>query len=122
MESKTPLPTDNIYKFYALFGLLLLITSSLSIIWLSNTTNETIHSLVKEYEALPGNTEEKEESALGKIIEARVDVATTNRKHFNIALGAIWGMSLCLLFYGFRQWHTKIQPKQDAYFDLQHRS
>ena len=25
MESKIPLPTDNIYKFYALFGLLLFI-------------------------------------------------------------------------------------------------
>lgn len=25
MENKIPLPTDNIYKFYALFGLLLLV-------------------------------------------------------------------------------------------------
>ena len=27
MQSRIPLPTDNIYKFYALFGLLLLIAS-----------------------------------------------------------------------------------------------
>jgi len=47
MESKIPLPTDNIYKFYALFGLLLFITSGLTVVWNSNTTNETIHSLQK---------------------------------------------------------------------------
>ncbi len=119
MESKIPLPTDNIYKFYALFGLLLFITSGLTVVWNSTTTNKTIHSLVKEYEELPGSTEEKEQSTLGKIIEVRIDVAMQDRKFFNIVLGAICGGALCLLFYGLKEWHTKIQPKQDEYFELQ---
>ncbi len=119
MESKIPLPTDNIYKFYALFGLLLFITSGLAVVWNSTTTNETVHSLVKEYEALPGNTEEKEKSTLGKMIEVRIDVATKDRKTFNTALGIILWISLCLMLFGFKEWQTKIQPKQDKYFDLQ---
>jgi len=55
MESKIPLPTYNIYniyKFYALFLLLLFITSGLAVVWNSNTTNETVQSLLKEYEEL----------------------------------------------------------------------
>jgi len=49
MESKIPLPTDNIYKFYALFGLMLLITVPLFINWISNITKENLYRLVKEY-------------------------------------------------------------------------
>lgn len=53
MESKIPLPTDNIFKFYALFGVLILIASIVSVVWINNSTNERIHSLIREYESLP---------------------------------------------------------------------
>jgi len=119
MESKIPLPTDNIYKFYALFGLLLFITSGLAVVWNGATTNETLHSLVKEYEALPGSTEEKEQTTLGKMIETRVDVAIQNKKQFQHFLWASFRFIALADVLGFKQWHTKIQPKQDEYFDLQ---
>jgi hypothetical protein len=119
MESKILLPTDNIFKFYALFGVLLLITSILGTIWVSTSTNEKLHALVKEYEALPGTKEEKDANVLGKIIESRISAQVGNKKTFLYGLGTISGISILLMWYGFRQWHTKIQPKQDEYFDLQ---
>ncbi len=119
MESKIPLPTDNIYKFYALFGLMLLITSILGVVWLSTSTNEKLYSLVKEYEAIPGTKEEKEKSDLAKVIEKRLEVQVSNKKLFLQGLGLTIGFAIMLSGYGFRQWHTKIQPKQDEYFELQ---
>ncbi len=119
MESKIPLPTDNIYKFYALFGLLLLITSIFGTVIVSTSTNEKLYELVKEYESIPKAEEGKKESALGKVIEKRIEVQIGNKNFYNRGLGALLGVSIFLMFYGFRQWHTKIQPKQDEYFNLQ---
>lgn len=39
MESKIPLPTDSIYKFLAMFSLLLVIFSVGAVIYASNSTN-----------------------------------------------------------------------------------
>lgn len=117
MESKIPLPTDNIFKFYALFGVLILITSIISIVWINNSTNERIHSLIREYESLP--EVDKDKSPLGEVIEKRLEVEGANKSLFLKCLGSIIGVSLILMFYGFKEWHTKIQPKQDEYFDLQ---
>jgi len=119
MESKIPLPTDNIYKFCALFGVLLLLTSIVSIVWVGNSTNETVCSLIKEYESIPGSEEEKDETSLAKTIEALINAQVENRELYNKGLGAAIGISILLMFYGFREWYTKIQPKQSEYFDLQ---
>lgn len=117
MESKIPLPTDNIFKFYALFGVLIMITSIVSIVWLNNSTNELIHSLIREYESLPQKGEDM--SPLGAVIEKRLEVEGENKSLFLKGLSSLVGISILLMFYGFREWHTKIQPKQDEYFDLQ---
>lgn len=119
MESKIPLPTDNIYKFYALFGLMLLITCIIGVVLVSTSTNDKLHSLVKEYESIPGTKEEKENSDLAKVIEKRLEIQVSNKKLFLRGLGASIGFAIMLSGYGFRQWHTKIQPKQDEYFELQ---
>lgn len=119
MESKIPLPTDNIYKFYALFGLMLLITSILGVVVISTSTNDKLYSLMKEYEAIPGTKEEKEKSDLAKVIEKRLEIQVSNKKLFLRVFGAAIGFAIMLSGYGFRQWHTKIQPKQDEYFELQ---
>ncbi len=116
MESRIPIPTDNIFKFYALFGLLLLITSIMGHVWVSTSTNEKVHSLVKEYEGITGAKEEK--SDLAKVIEIRMKVQAENKKAFTYGFSATIGIAFWLMLYGFWQWHTKIQPKQDEYFEL----
>ncbi|MEH6348385.1 MAG: hypothetical protein V7785_25060 [Bermanella sp.] len=56
---------------------------------------------------------------MAKFIETRVNGQISDRDFLNKVLGAAIGISILLMSYGFRQWHTKIQPKQDEYFDLQ---
>jgi uncharacterized Tic20 family protein len=119
MEPKIPLPTDNIYKFYALFGLMLLITSILGTILVNTSTNEKLYELIKEYEAIPKEQKEKSKSTLAEVIEKLIDVQIKNKYFFLYSLGATSGISIILMWYGFRQWHTKIQPKQDELFELQ---
>lgn len=119
MESKIPLPTDNIYKFYALFGLLLCITSILGSIYVGKATNERIHQLVKEHDVISQTISQEDESASSKVINELLKVETENKKFFIKALGYILGVSIFLMVIGFGMWHYKIQPKQDKYFDLQ---
>ena len=119
MESKIPLPTDNIYKFYAMFGILLLITSILGIIWVSSDANEKLHTLAKEYEDIPGNYSEKDKTAISKIIKDHAQFKKDITLISVFGLGLTTSFSLMFIGYGFRQWHTKIQPKQDEYFELQ---
>jgi len=119
MESRIPLPTDNIYKFYALFGLLLFITAVAGVIVVNTSTAETIHQLVKEYQELGGNAASKEDNILAKIIEARIENQAKNKKFFIRSLGVLLAVALILMFHGFIQWHKKIQPKQDELLDLQ---
>jgi hypothetical protein len=119
MESKIPLPTDNIYKFYALFGLLLFITAVVGVVVVNTSAAEKIHLLVKEYQEIGGDAASKESNPLAKIIEKRLDVTVKNKEFFYQALGVLIAFAMYLMFYGFVQWHKKIQPRQDELLDLQ---
>jgi Flp pilus assembly protein TadB len=119
MESRIPLPTDNIYKFYALFGLFLLITSIFGTLYSNSSTNEKIHSLVKEYTEVSIQAVNEDQKALVEIIEKRIGNQVSNKKFYTLSLGFIAGVAILLMFYGFKKWHQDIQPKQDEYLDLQ---
>lgn len=120
MEGKIPLPTDNIYKFYALFGLLLFISSLAAYLYLHKSTNELIFEtavLVEELE-----TREKPSAADLKrkeMAEKRVSIAVEDRKAFNTCLAFLAGLGSCLTILGFAAWHFKVQPLQDKLLNLQ---
>lgn len=114
MESKIPVPTDNIFKFYALFSLLLFIFSCGALIYSTQMTNQIIFSTVVELETLkeqpnPSNT------VLAKIagLERQKEIALKNRTFYEWVLGGLSGLSVWLGFYGFRRWHKDIQPVID---------
>lgn len=119
MESKIPIPTDNINKFYALFGLILFITSVLGVALVSSTTNEKIYQLIRDYHAIQTDNAEQVESPLAGVIEKLIEIQGSNKRFFlNVLhltiIGSIW-----LMWHGFRQWRDVIQPKQDELLDLQ---
>ena len=120
MENKIPLPTDNIFKFYALFGLMLLITSIAGSLYLNKSTNEFLFQNAIELEAL--DLIEKP-SALEKtkrdLLERKLKIAIEDKKFLLNALGVIIGISIGLMIYGFHRWHTRIQPLQDELLELQ---
>jgi hypothetical protein len=114
MQSKVPLPTDNIFKFYALSGLVLFIFCMTSMLFVSNKTNELVYSTIIDVETL--NMIEKPtklELAKKTILERRLEVALENKELYLFVIGVLAGVAVISMYYGFRHWHTIIQPLQD---------
>lgn len=68
VENKIPLPTDNIYKFYALFGLLLLVFTIGAALYVNRTTNDLLFDKIVARELLrqdPVPTHEQKLRLLG---------------------------------------------------------
>ena len=114
MESRIPLPTDNVYKFYSLFGILLIIFSLGSTVYVSSSTNELILDTAIEYHSLendPARTSLEEAQYL--VLKKKIDIAKSNKFFYMYFLGGVLGMGIILAWYGFKKWHREIQPVQD---------
>jgi hypothetical protein len=120
MESKIPLPTDNIYKFYALFGLMLLITSIAAVIYIQQTTNAFLFEAYVEIEQLSSIEHPSPIEATKKeLLQKRIDISIADKKFFTQALSILLGIALVVIVAGFWQWHFEVQPKLDRLLDLQ---
>lgn len=120
LESQIPLPTDNIYKFYALFGLLLFIFSFGLSVYVSKTTNKLLFQTLIDQETLkqlpnPSSVEKTKE----QVLQRRIEIAVQDRNFDTRALGAVGGIAFCVMVYGFWKWHREVQPVQDKIAELQ---
>lgn len=116
MDSRIPLPTDNIYKFYALFGLLLFVFGIGSIIYVNQSTNNLVYEIIVEYHTLKNIPEEARslaEEATFQVLDRKLDVAVRDKVFYSSGIGAIIAIGMFMIWYGFRAWHTVIQPMQD---------
>lgn len=114
MESKIPLPTDNIYKFAALFSLLLLISAFGTIIYASNSSNAVIFEHWAELESLQAQEKPSvEQASRRKALERKIEVTLADRKTF-VAFAAVMACLGTLgVVLGFGYWHKRIQPLAD---------
>lgn len=120
MEGKIPLPTDNIYKFYALFGLLLLITCIGSFTYVYQTSTELLFEDIGTIATLAAKEDlSAEEINRKQLVQKRIDITVKNRETFNVVIGIATGLALSLLWFGFQKWHCELQPKLDRLLDLQ---
>ena len=120
MESKIPLPTDNIFKFYALFGLLLFVFSIGSLIYVERTTNALIFQTLIEVELIKQIAKPSDVDLAKKIVlDKRLQIAMADRSFLYHALGALGGVAMFLMTYGFWKWHRDVQPLQDEITQLQ---
>lgn len=114
MESKIPLPTDNIYKFYALFALLLFIFSVGMMVFNGQSTNRLIFDSVIEKQKL---LSEAPESPVSKakiaVLDRQLEIATSDRDFARWFFAILAGGAFWLGFYGFKRWHNEIQPRLD---------
>jgi|ERR1017187_3480571 hypothetical protein len=120
MESQIPLPTDNIYKFYALFGLLLFVFSVGAGIYETHSANEIVFQVVPEIEALKQMTNASPAEVAKKIVlERRYEIAVSDRKTMEWALTALMAIGAILIGFGFWMWQTKVQPIESEMAELQ---
>jgi hypothetical protein len=114
MHSRVPLPTDNIFKFYALFGLLISIFCLSSIIFVNKTTNELVFHTIVEQETLNVVMQPTVTQQAKKIVlQRKLEIALADKLFFQIAAGIFLFAGGYLTYYGFKRWHTEIQPLQD---------
>lgn len=114
MESKIPIPTDNIYKFYALFGLLLIVFSFGSTLYVNKSSNEQMITLLVEIETLRQEQPPTAPQQLRQAIAQRqLDIAKSDKEFFRWALVALGMVGTLGLMYGFGKWHKEVQPVID---------
>lgn len=120
MENKIPIPTDNIFKFYALFGLLLFVFTAGSIIYVVNSFNELAFQAAIEVAAIKQIPNPSPvDTAKMQILEKRLELAASDKNFYTLATGGIFGISIMLMIYGFMKWHKDVQPVQDEMARLQ---
>lgn len=120
MENKIPLPTDNIYKFYALFGLVIFISCSITAVSVHNSHKEIRYRNYLDFETL--NMKMNKTAGDKAILEIMVAKEKLDRedRDFCVRLllyGAFF--AICLMVVGFYHWHTKIQREVDKLQRLQ---
>jgi hypothetical protein len=114
MESRVPLPTDNIFKFYALFGLLLTIFAVGSVLYVNKSTNDLAFEIAVEYETLKVDpVRSVSQEARFQMLERKLEIAVKNKGTFMLCLSAMMTFGILMMAYGFWKWHTEIQPIQD---------
>lgn len=115
MLDRVPVPTDNVYKFYALFSLVALVFC----VWLFFSQHAEKNAIaIKNYPEIAEIKAIKEptpaQSARLKVMERQLEVAKSDNDFINNCLSVIIGFCLFLMGYGFLRWHKEIQPLVDA--------
>lgn len=119
MQSKVPLPTDNIYKFYALFGLLLLIASFYLFMSNYNDHRTRQHNRLIEISKLEAiGSLSKEQASLKELLNVQEKIDQENRKYYSKWISFFIALSIILIGYGFLMWQFIVQPKQDKLLEL----
>lgn len=120
MQPRIPLPTDNIYKFYALFGMFLLLVSGTLFFVRHQHNNELAYERYILIETLKKNERRTAEEDIRFFVLQEAQKIAKNDKYFevNVTL-SVFFLGCILSFLGFYYWHTTIQPKQDKLLDLQ---
>ena len=114
MESRIPVPTDNIFKFYALFSLLVFVFSIGAVLYTNNAANRLVFFAVVEIETLkqdpvPSASQKMRIAAL----ERQLDLSQSDRNFYKVALSFLVTFSIFGIFYGFKKWHMEVQPVID---------
>jgi len=119
MYSQIPLPTDNIYKFYALFGLLLLFFSIGIFSHYKTSTNQLAFDSTIEWASLQEvRSPTSVEKAKMAVINRKLNLVMSDRKFVTYGLGILIVVSIALMGYGFIKWHKEVQPVHDELMKL----
>ena len=114
MENRIPLPTDNIYKFYALFGLLLAIFGTGATLYVNKSTNDLAFEIAVEYETLKADpVRSVSQEVRFQVLQKKLEIARKDKNVFLYGLSVVIGIGIFMVLYGFKKWHTEVQPIQD---------
>ena len=120
MDSKIPVPTDNIYKFLATFGLVLIVSSLTLLIYTYQATNEVVFknaSAIYDLDVSNRSDEDKERRA--KLLNREVEIAVSNRNIAKWFFSSLFFLGFLSSIIGFERWYKYVQPEHDKALKLQ---
>lgn len=115
MLDRVPVPTDNIYKFIALFSLVVLVFSFWQVISVTTASNAIViknYPEIVELQSLEVRTLAQE--AKLAVLEREKEVVVNDRKLFVNILSWVIAFAFYGIIYGFWVWRREIQPMVDA--------
>lgn len=119
MQPSLPIPTDNIYKFACLFGLVLIVSGIFAFV---SSYSASLDRKVKYSEVvipLEARAERsKSEDDLLAMNRKLIEVTRSNEKAANAAIGVVLAIGLGLSVYGAGKWHQVIQRRDDKLAEL----
>ncbi|MBD9534637.1 hypothetical protein IB227_02080 [Stenotrophomonas sp. STM01] len=137
MQPNIPVPTDNLYKFQALFGLVIIISAIAGLYLTYATTNAELVTIADRFYELEKEqlAAQQETVAVGAVavsdsrsanaakgvkavLEKRIEVAVSNRRTYVAVLFLGMFLGGVLAYFGFTKW-AKIQPMHDRLLELQ---
>lgn len=117
MQPNVPVPTDNLYKFQALFGLVLIISALFTAAYVHVNVNNKHFGYVDVYYG-PTTRSEPDQAKFKKHIESQVDELHESTEIAMYVVGGALAIGGWLCFGGFHRW-AKIQPLHDELLELQ---
>ncbi len=117
MDPRFPISTDNIAKFAATFGLLLIFISSVLFVLNNQHANQVIIENYEKMLLIEGTDEQAQNQT--KVYERQIEVAIENRSFYNAIIGLIMGFGAVLSWTGFGKWIKQVQPAYDAILKLE---
>lgn len=119
MVPNIPVPTDNLWKFAALFGLVLIVTCIAGFIYVHQTTNALVFESVVERAVLEEKARADPLSAKKiAVIDRKLEIATGDRPVLIFLLALIAVLGIVSSGWGFLNW-ARIQPSHDRLLELQ---
>lgn len=118
MDGKIPIPTDNIYKFLATFGLAIVISSMTLLLISVTSTNKIIWTNASAVYDLESGKDPRKDDKI-KLLKKEIEISISNRVFSKWALSAIFIVGALASFEGFRKWAKDIQPIHDAILLMQ---
>lgn len=119
MTPNIPIPTDNIYKFYASFGFVLLIAALVSFVYVHNSTNEKVIAWVTNISKLKNNQKiTKHEEDQIDLYNNLIEASQKDKQLFSNVLLTTSIIGLFVSGFGFYKWEKEIQPRDDKLTEL----
>jgi len=113
-----PIPTDNLYKFFAIFGLVILITAIMGSILINSSINQKLLTYIEQIENIEAKGESEAKKGTLEIYEKLIEVTINDKKFLTVGLGLFGGIGVLMLLHGFQRWYTYYQPKNDEILEL----
>jgi len=85
-----------------------------STLYVTKSTNDLVFEIAVEYEILRAEPERSiSQEARFQVLQKKLEIAGKDNSFFISSLGVVIGVGILMVWFGFKKWHTEVQPIQD---------